>query len=474
MDFVSDLQLPIDDGYGSEVISDEASFYESNPTEISTTGVRAIKVSPITNIQGSTVYQFEFKSALNEVIDVKRIKLRLVFQIVKRDGNNIPEFEADNTTPTNLSKVVQVNSLGSAFFTGCQVNVNGTTIEGGDTMYAYKADIQNRLTHSKDVKANQLQLSGFTNEYCKWENLSDNEKDLIWTATAPNPSLPRVNPFIERYLRSKGSKKFTIETEIYADFFKEHKFLPPNTTLSIALTKVQHPETFCLLTDQNSNYMVKCISADLKVQLKLLDEDFVDVSINNFKNGAPYRTSYTTAEMIRYSSPQGLTDLGETDIFKLNSYSPNRFIIVFVDQKAFNGDKKSDPFNYKRHGVHYFALLRSDGNTRHLPVYMDRWDGDIDEGLANLYQALDLNTDPDESLGIDYFNFDLGNFFMAFDLQKTENPGVYSLPDKAVNTVEIKSAALENPIAKIVYAEFNTELIIDAYGNVTVRKNALA
>ena len=475
--YVADSQLPIDDGAGSEVITDEADFYMSNATEISTTGVDTATIPPVQSIEGNNVYMFRYKSALRQVIDVKKTKLRLTMKITYADGTNIPAQIGNPATDNPALKVLPVNNIGSALFNSCEVSINDQIIEGGDTMYAYKADIQTRLKNSKDVKDNQLKLQNFTNEYCKWDDLTTAEKDSIFAATGADYNNRRKYPFIERYLRSKKSKVFQVESDIYADFFREHKFLPPNTSLQIALTKQKDPEKFCLLAEEDTEYKIVVIKAELILKLKQLDQDFVDTSITNFRNGAPYRTEYTSVEIIRFATNTGYTDLGETDIFKLNSYSPERFVMVLVDQDAFNGIKNKDPFAYKRHGVKYFKLKRSDNLTRHEPVFMDRWGNDtkdILEGVSNLYLALDLYSNPEESIGIDMGNFDLGNFFMAFNLKKTEGQGVYSLPDKAVNSLEITCAALTCPIAKIVYAEFNTELLIDAFGTVTVRKNALA
>jgi len=33
-----------------------------------------------------------------------------------------------------------------------------------------------------------------------------------------------------------------------------------------------------------------------------------------------------------------------------------RIIVGFVSNKAFNGDRKLDPFNFKNHGINYFSL----------------------------------------------------------------------------------------------------------------------
>lgn len=474
-EFVSDSQLPADDGAGSEVISSEANYSSSNATEISIDGVGVEKIHPITSIQGNNVYQFEIKSAKKKVLDVKKTKLRLLFQICKADGTDCG-LPAAGAAIAPTSCVLPINGLGSAIFTSCEIRINDIAIESGDTMYNFKADIQNRLCHSKEVQQNQMGLYMYENEPVKWDSLTGQEKQDIFNATEPQPANPKLNPFIKRWLRTKGSKKFIVETDIYADFFKEVKFLPPNTSLGVALTKMDNDKVndFCLLSNNNHGFQLKLLKLECVFQTKLMDQDFVDVSIRNMMNGAPYRTSYPTCSLLRYATPAGQTDLSEYNIFKLNSYSPERFFMVLIDQDAFNGTRGKDPFCYKRQGVKYFVLHRGDGNTRHLPVHMDRWQGDIEEGLSNLYTALNINSDAEESVGIDYWNFDKGNFFIGFDLSKNEDPNVFSLPDKSTNSVEITAAPLGGPIAKLVYAEFNTELLIDAYGNPTVRKNALA
>jgi len=35
---------------------------------------------------------------------------------------------------------------------------------------------------------------------------------------------------------------------------------------------------------------------------------------------------------------------------------PKRIIVDFVDNKAFNGDRKLNPFNFKNYGINFFSL----------------------------------------------------------------------------------------------------------------------
>ena len=475
--YVADTQLPNDDGAGSEVVTDEAQLSISNSTEVSIQNVRAIKLQPVYSISNSRVIQFEYTSCQKEVIDAKMTRLKLVLKIVDQAGNDLPLVNQAGNLPGGTC-VIPVNSIGSAMFSSCEVKVNGLVVEGGDTMYAYKADFQNRLGNNLEVKKNQLQNKWIYHEPVKWDFLTAAEKNSVFAATELKPDKPHLNPFIDRWLRSKGSKNMVVNADLYADFFKEHKFLPANTTINIALTR-QPDDNFALLTNQQGrSYQIRVVSAELQGEEKIMDSDYLDTKIQEMRSGKPYRTNFQTCDVLRFTSPPGLTEIGENNIFKLQSYSPNNFSLVLVDQDAYNGDNQKCPFAYKLNGVRYVEHKRSDGNTRHLPFEMGRWGNageDVDDGVSNLYTALDMLVGPEEAVGIDANNFAKGHAFLSFNLKKALAPNIFSMPDKAVNSLVVKcTPALPNAIAKIIYAEYDTEVLIDGFGNVTVRKNALA
>ena len=472
--------LPNDDGTGEEVVTTEAQFSRSLPTEVSVIGVRTDNIQPTTSVHNSKVLQWHIQSSLNYLINPKATKVIIEYKIVDQNGNNLPltiPGQNNQNVDNPDARVLPVNGLGSALFKSCEIKVNDKTIAGGSNLYAFKADIQTRVSNNKEVKDNQLTLQGWYEEEIAWDDLTNAAKDVIFTTDDLSVEAPQLNGFIHRWLNTKGSKRDILVTDVFSDVFNEHVFLPPNASLDVILTR-QDNDKFCLLTDRNEEYKIVIEKAYLEVEMKVMDADFIETKVENMKKGIPWRASFKHVEMMRYTYGQNLTDLSRYNLFNINSVSPNRFFVVLLRQNAFNGDYTLDPFNYTGFNMEHFKYDRTDNNTRHPIVYVNRWDKDYKQAVYNLYKAVGLNVGPEEALGITNYNFDRRNFIMGFNLEKNEGATagvIYDLPDKVVHSLEIKlKTGLTNPVSMIIYAEFNAEMLIDAYGNVTLKENALA
>ncbi len=480
-EFVNAEMLAADDGAGAECITNEAQWQDSRPTEVSVIGVRAERFNPISSINNTKVYQFDLTSSLNEVLDPKTVKLIMMYKIVDAQGQDITANAAND-----LDKVLPVNGIAYAMFKSCEIKVNNKTIAGGDMLYAYKSNIQKRLTVTKPVRDEQGILEGWNQENQAWDDMVDDERKEIFAADQHDKFFqdPLKGPFINRYIDTKLSKPKQLITHVCADIFTQNEFLPMNTKLTVVMTR-QDSDQFCYLAlKENNKYRIKVMSAQVECQLKIMDLDFIEAEVEKLKKGKLYRSVFKNIEMSEYFFPQGLTDLSKQMLFHLNSVSPDRYFVVLVSQDAKNGAHDKDPFNYQDYTMSEFGHVRSDGRTRHPTVHMRRFGGGVDhefdvaEPVFNLYKALNLDCNGEDVCGINQYNILHRNFFMGFNLQKNDGATsgeIYDLPDQHSNGIMVHlKKALPEPVVMIIYAEFNTELLIDAFGNVTLKANALA
>ena len=459
----------IDDGAGGECVTSEAQWNNSRPTEVSVIGVRADRFNAISSINNTKVYQFDIYSSLNEVLDPKTAKLILTYKFVDDQGNDLVD--------TN-KEILPVNGMAYAMFQSCEIKLNDKTIAGGDMLYAHKGNIQKRLTVVEPVRKEQGSLEGWVQENVAWDDLDAADRVKVFNATKPDDDNKLLGPFIRRYLDTLKSKNKLLISDLCADIFTQNEFLPPNSKLTVVLTR-QDNDSFCyIVKDATKKYRIKVINAVVECQVKIMDLDFIETKIEEMKKGQLYRSVFKNVQMLQFYYPAGLMDLSQPILFHLNSVSPDRFFVVLVKQEAMNGDNKLDPFNYTDHKMTSFAHIRSDGRTRHPPVYLRRWAGDFAEVVFNLYKAVNLNSSGEDVLGINEYNIVQRNFFMGFNLQKNDGATsgeVYDLPDKQNNGIKILlKEGLEKPVTMLVYAEYDTEILIDSFGNVTVKANALA
>ena len=492
MEYTNSENLPTDDGAGTECITNEAQWGVSRATEVSVTGVRADIFNPISSIVNSKVFQFDITCSLNEVLDPKTAKLFLTYKIVDENGDDIPLLNppiGGNAPARNeTSYVLPVNGMAYSLFKSCEIKLNGHTIAGGDMLYAHKANIQKRISVVEPVRKELGLLEGWDQEPIPWDQLSDTERNEIWELDAMpaqgSEERIRVGSLVRRYLDTRGSQQKQLISNICADIFTQNEFLPPNTKLTVVLTR-QDNDKFCLISKNNHNYRIVIVNAYIECQVKCLDVEFVQNEILKMQRGQMYRSVFKNIEMTEYFHAQGLSDLSKPVLFNLNSVSPERFFAVLVRQSAMNGSHKRDPFYYTDFNMSHFAHVRNDAKTRHRRVFLRRWgdpnrknDADVAEVVFNLYKAVNLSCHGDDVLGIDIYNILKGNFIMGFNLQKNDGATsgeIYDLPDNAKNGIEIKlREGLSEAVVNIIYAEYNREILIDSNGNVIVKDNALA
>jgi hypothetical protein len=205
--------------------------------------------------------------------------------------------------------------------------------------------------------------------------------------------------------------------------------------------------------------------------MKKIDPDILQDMINYTLKGHPYTYPISRVEMLQFTKSAGGTDLTENNLFKINTFSPNRFFVVFVDQDAFTGSNlKKDPLNYKNINILNYRLVKSGNETVNSMVHCNRFVHDFYEPVHYLYDAVNLLPEAQEALGINLFNYDKRNSILGFKLGYTNaSPLELSdIPEKTFYSLDIKLlTANPDPLAMIVYAEYDAEIRIDGMGSVT-------
>ena len=88
------------------------------------------------------------------------------------DGDNLatgaPVVDGDIN---NESKVIPVNSLSHTWFNNIIVKINGTVIESINNKYAYRGDLEMRLSISKEIKMGHLRMCDFDKEIVAFEHV---------------------------------------------------------------------------------------------------------------------------------------------------------------------------------------------------------------------------------------------------------------------------------------------------------------
>jgi len=163
-----------------------------------------------------------------------------------------------------------------------------------------------------------------------------------------------------------------------------------------------------------------------------------------------------------FTIPQNYLDISHGILF--SGLLPTRIVIGLVDNRAYNGDRQRNPFNFQHFNMNEIAFGRSATacrNTRSTRLW-----------ARTLYKSLQQHVCrklcKDEGLYISREDYSAGYALCVFDLTADlgeENH--YSLVRQEIVRLSLKfSAALANTVTAVAYAEFENVIEVDRDRNV--------
>ena len=167
-----------------------------------------------------------------------------------------------------------------------------------------------------------------------------------------------------------------------------------------------------------------------------------------------------------FTIPHNYLDVSHEKLF--SGQLPTRIVIGLVDNRAYNGDRQRNPFNFQHFNLNEIAVYL-DGQQQHAvrPVQPD-----YAHGLyIRVYNSMFARTGKlckDGGLHISHEDYSAGYALYAFDLTadlREENH--FSLVRQGSVRLSLKfSAALANTVTAVAYAEFENVIEVDRDRNV--------
>ena len=187
-----------------EVLSDSVQVHQTLPTSTGIKGSQFKEVQPLQNIgrQGST---FHITVDKDHLLDPYCTFVYIESILKDGDGDNLatggPPADGDIN---NESKVIPVNGLPHAWFNNVIVKINGTVIQSINNKYAYRGDLDMRLSFSKEIKMGHLRMCGLDEEIVAFEDVDAG--DLQWWKVVTNEGVMRNHSLMRRFRTSCNSK----------------------------------------------------------------------------------------------------------------------------------------------------------------------------------------------------------------------------------------------------------------------------
>ena len=240
--------------------------------------------------------------------------------------------------PVNTD-VAPVNNMLHSLFSDVTVDLNDKRIEGGSHMYAYKSYLSSLLNYGKETKNAQLIAEGFImDESGKFDSKTN-------------------KGHVQRSTQCADGVNFELSGPLNISFFQQSKYLLPGVNIRIKLLR-NKPE-HCVMNFGDKEVLLEITRAVLYMRRVQVSPTVMKAHEDGLlKSNAIYPVQ--RCEVTNYTLSKG--SLSDSREILISSDLPKLLVVCFVENDAYNGSFKKNPFNLQHYNVQNIALIR-DGQS---------------------------------------------------------------------------------------------------------------
>ena len=421
-----------------ECTKSELDLFFVPPTQTSMELGSWVEYHPLTAVRDGGPIEFEISGTGEDYIDFANTVLYVRARITAMDGTNLTDDAAFG--PVNLF----LHSL----FSQVDISLNGTLITPSTNTYPYRAMLETLLSYGEDSKKSQLTSALFYKDRAgKMDNV---------TIAAAN----RNEGLFQRRAIAAQSREFDMMGRLHADIVFQDRYMLNEVGVKIKL--IRSKDTFCLM---GAAAKVKILHTSMFVRkVKLMPSVFLAHAKTLESGTAKYPIRRVVCKS--FAVPQHYLDVSHEKLF--SGQLPTRVVVGLVDNRAFNGDRERNPFNFKHYNLSEIALYL-DGQQQFAlkPIQLDYEHGLYIRGYESLFTGTGKQF-KDEGLYISREDYQNGYALYAFDL--TADLGEddhFNLVRQGNVRLALKFAeALPETISVVAYAEFENVIEVDRDRNV--------
>jgi len=437
--------------HSSECLKSELDLFSLPPTQTSIESSQWIHYKPVTSLSDDSPIEFVVPGHGEEYLDLTHTMLSLRVRV---ETSVVSAGQTQGTSSSGETNVGPVNHLLHSIFNQIDVYFNQKLVSPPNNAYAYRAYIEALLNYSSLAKTSHLTS-------CLWDADTPGHMDEALESKTGNPALVRR----ARYIRS--GRALDLIGHLHCDVFNQDKFLINGVEVRLRL--VRSKDSFCLM-ESNGMSRIHILDATLLVRRAKISAGVL-LAHARMLSKVTAKYPLTRVEVKTFTIHSGV--VGESLDNVILGQLPKRIIVGFVNNKAFDGDRKLNPFNFKNYGINFFSLY-VDGTqipSRPLqPVFSS------EESLyVEAYQTLFSGTGIhflNEGNSISRDDYSKGYTLFAFDLTpdlSANCAGHWNLVRHGSLRLEVRfEKALTETINCIVYAEFDNVIEIDSSRQVIV------
>lgn len=424
--------------HSCECMKSELDLFTIPPTQTSIEASQWVHYKPVSSLSDDGPIEFVIPGHGDEYLDLAHTMICVKLKVLAN---------AESTY-----KVAPVNNFLHSLFNQVDVFFNQKLVAPPNNAYAYRAYIETLLNYGPAAKHSHL-TAGL------W--FIDNAGSL---EAMPGSKTEPVNYGQEiRSAYIRGARTVDMIGHLHCDVFNQDKFLINGVEVRLRL--VRSKDDFCLMEApiQGVMHKIKINDVGLLVRRAKISPG---VLIAHAKTLAKTTAKYpiTRVEVKSFTMHSGI--IGDTLDNVILGQLPKRIILGFVFNRAFNGDKTLNPFNFQHHSINFLSLY-VDGQQIPGKPLQPEFGGN--ENWVQSYHTLFSGTGihfQNEGIEIDREAYAKGFCLFAFDLTPDLSANCFThwnLVKHGSVRIEVRFArALNATINCVLYAEYDNVIEIDS------------
>jgi len=420
-----------------ECTKSELDLFAVPPTQTSIQQAGWVEYQPLTSILGNAPIEFDVIGSGEDYMDLANVLLYVRAKIVK--NNNEDLAAAATSAPVNL--------LLHSMFSQVDVTLNGTLISSSTNTYPYRSMLETLLSYGEDAKKSQL-----TSELFYKDEAGNMDETVIAAADGhqPNSGLLQRRAFVAE------SREFDMIGRIHGDIFFQERYMLNEVGMKIKL--VRSKDSFCLMGAADAKLVVTHASLFVR-KVKLSPSVFLAHAKALENSTAKYPIKRVVCKT--FAIPQNYLDVNHEKLF--SGQLPTRIVVALVDNRAFNGDRAYNPFNFQHYNLSEISLYLDGQQQYALKPLQPNFGNGLYVRTYNTLFAGTCKLNRDEGNFISRGDYASGYALYAFDLTAdlAEDDHFNLVKHGSVRLAMKFSQALPQTVSVIAYAEFDNIIEID-------------
>lgn len=427
-----------------ECLKSELLLFEIPPTQTTIEGSHWVQYKPISSLTEDSPIEFVIPGNGDEYLDLAHTMLSLRVSL----SSSVKEYA--NGVEDNVKKSGPVNNFMHSLFNQVDVFFNSKPVSPPNNAYAYRAYIETLLNYDPGAKTSHLTTVLWSDDTPgKMDDVASNNSGLV-----------------SRRKLLNYQKSTDLIGHLHCDVFNQEKLLLNGVEVRVRL--VRSRDNFALI-DPTGYLPVRIDEANLMIRRVKISPGVLLAHAKALSK-ATAKYPLTRVEVKAVTMHSGIH--GETLDNIILGQLPKRLIIGFVENKAFNGDRTLNPFNFQNFNINFLCLYIDGVQIPSKPLQPDFKTKQL---YVDAYHTLFSGT------GIHFLNegnkisregYPNGYCLFAFDLTadlSANDCGHWNLIKHGSVRIDVRfDDPLVNTVNCIVYAEYENILEIDAARQVIV------